>query len=41
LAISKRIIEAHGGRISVESKVGSGTTFTVSLPKEGGGEEKE
>jgi len=32
LAITERIIKEHGGRIEVESTVGSGTTFTVSLP---------
>lgn len=32
LAISKHIAEAHGGRIEVESEVGKGSTFSVSLP---------
>lgn len=32
LAISKRIIEDHHGEISVESKMGQGTTFSVCLP---------
>ncbi|MGA9351583.1 MAG: response regulator [Anaerolineae bacterium] len=32
LWISHNIIEAHGGSIEVESEVGQGTTFTVSLP---------
>jgi len=32
LSIVKRIVELHGGRIAVESAVGKGTTFRVSLP---------
>jgi signal transduction histidine kinase len=32
LAIAARIVEQHGGRISVESKIGAGSTFTVALP---------
>ena len=32
LPICKRIIEAHGGSISLESTVGKGTTFTLKLP---------
>jgi two-component system sensor histidine kinase BaeS len=31
LAISKAIIDAHGGTISVESVAGEGTTFIVRL----------
>ncbi|MCP3998939.1 MAG: GAF domain-containing protein [bacterium] len=33
LAIVKRIAEAHSGRVSVHSKVGEGTCFSVSLPR--------
>jgi PAS domain S-box-containing protein len=32
LAISKRIVEAHGGFIQAESILGEGSTFTVKLP---------
>ena len=32
LAITKRIIEAHDGSITVESELGKGSTFTVHLP---------
>jgi len=34
LSICKRIMEAHGGNISVESASEKGTTFTVTLPVE-------
>jgi signal transduction histidine kinase len=33
LAISKGIVESHGGRIWVESQVGKGSVFHVGLPK--------
>lgn len=32
LAVSKDIIERHDGEISVESEVGSGSTFTLKIP---------
>jgi two-component system sensor histidine kinase AtoS len=33
LALTHKIITAHGGRIEVESRDGEGTKFTVTLPK--------
>lgn len=36
LAITKWIAEAHGGHITVQSRLGRGTVFTVTLPKRPG-----
>ena len=32
LAITKAVVEAHGGNVSVESRENKGSTFTISLP---------
>jgi two-component system, OmpR family, phosphate regulon sensor histidine kinase PhoR len=32
LAIAKRIVEAHGGRITLKSELGKGSRFTIQLP---------
>ena len=40
LAIAREIVEAHGGEIVVESRVGEGTTFVVTLPVEAPGARK-
>ena len=34
LAIARSIVEMHGGGIEVESRVGSGSRFSVSLPRD-------
>jgi signal transduction histidine kinase len=31
LAICERVVEAHGGAISVETALGKGTTFMITL----------
>ena len=37
LYVSRKIVEAHGGRISAGSGEGRGTVFTITLPEEGHG----
>ena len=32
LAVCKRVIEAHGGKISFESQEGKGAKFTIQFP---------
>ena len=34
LAVVKRIVESHGGEVSVKSRPGRGATFVVTLPLE-------
>ncbi len=36
LSICRQFIEMHGGRIWVESKIGSGTKFSFTLPVDNG-----
>ncbi len=36
LTVVHRIVEVHGGLVEVESEVGKGTTFRISIPLKGG-----
>lgn len=38
LSITREIVERHGGRLEVESRLGAGSTFTAILPVQPGGE---
>ena len=33
LTVVKRVVDLYGGQISVDSKIGKGTTFTIKLPR--------
>ena len=32
LALTRRLVELHGGKVEVESELGKGSTFSVFLP---------
>ena len=35
LAITREIVERHGGRLEIESEVGKGSSFRITLPRDG------
>ncbi len=37
LAVAKKVVTEHGGKIEVQSAPGAGTTFTIALPAQVGG----
>jgi two-component system cell cycle sensor histidine kinase PleC len=39
LALSKSLIEMHGGQMAIESELGKGTTVTLTIPFNGGDED--
>ncbi|MHB8176731.1 MAG: ATP-binding response regulator, partial [Thermoleophilia bacterium] len=41
LALTKKLVELHGGRIQVKSELGKGSTFTIALPVTGGRRETD
>jgi len=34
LLVTRKLVHAHGGKVSVDSVVGEGSTFRIELPKE-------
>lgn len=41
LSICKKIVENHGGTITLESELGRGTTFLIRLPRDGSDHKKQ